>query len=283
MRKNTALLDKIISEKKVIVSAHRGQAGTNIIENTVPAFKNALLHGADMVEMDVLKSTDGKYYLFHDGNEMRLIRTGKNVRLMSSDEIEAFDYYNYEGMKSGGKIEKLETALLAIKGKCLINLDRCWQLDHKSFEYTRGALEIVKKLGMEDQILYKCNVNDFMLDNLEREFPDIMFMPIVSTIEEMEKVAAKNINTVAFELLFPHGDEPVVSAENIKRWKNKGYYMWANSINVYDDFVIAAKHDDMRAINDGTHAWDFLIERGFDIIQTDWTAVLNNYLNERVR
>ncbi len=283
MRTNTQLLDELIAKKKVIISAHRGQAGTNIIENTIPAFKNALLHGADMIEMDVLRSTDGKYYLFHDGNEMRLIRTGKNVRLMSSEEIESYNYFNYEGSPSGRKIEKFEDALLALKDKCLINLDRCWRLDYSDFDYVRDALNIVKKLGMEHQILYKSNVRNEILDNLEREFPDIMYMPIVSTVAEMEEVAKRNINTVAFEVLFPRGDEEIVSAENIKRWKDLGYYMWVNSINVSDRFILAGMHDDMRAINDGVEAWDFLIERGFDIIQTDWTAVVNNYLNEKVR
>lgn len=167
MRQYSERLLKEIAGKKVLISSHRGQAGTNVIENTVPAFKNALLHGADIVEMDVAKSTDGKYFVLHDGNEMRLLRTAKNIRSMTAEEIESLDYYNYEGVRSGGKVNRFEDVLSALKGKCLINIDRCWDLKFEDFGYALGAFEIIKKLNMEDQIIYKTGINEYYLSEMK--------------------------------------------------------------------------------------------------------------------
>ena len=278
--------EKLLSEiknKKVLISSHRGQAGTNIIENTVPAFKNALLHGADIVEMDVAMSTDGKYYVLHDGNEMRLLRTAKNIRSMTSEEIENLDYYNYEGVKSGGKVNRFEDVLSALKGKCLINIDRCWDLKFENFNYPLGAFDIIRKLNMEDQIIYKTGINEYYLSEMKKNNVRLMYMPIVNTPEEVEKAESYGLNIVALEVIYPTVDNPMVSDENIKKWKDKGYLLWTNSINVWDDFVISGEHDDMHAIKEGTAAWDFCINKGFDIIQTDWPAVLKNYLEEKVR
>ena len=37
---------------RVLIAAHRGTSGANIIQNTIGAYENALLHGADIVELD---------------------------------------------------------------------------------------------------------------------------------------------------------------------------------------------------------------------------------------
>lgn len=40
-------------KKKVLIAAHRGTCGGNIIQNTALAYECALAHGADMIEIDV--------------------------------------------------------------------------------------------------------------------------------------------------------------------------------------------------------------------------------------
>ena len=63
MDKNIYLFDRL-KKQKVLLAAHRGTCGGNIIQNTIGAYENALLHGADIIEVDVVKSTDGKFLLF---------------------------------------------------------------------------------------------------------------------------------------------------------------------------------------------------------------------------
>ena len=66
-------------------------------------------------------------------------------------------------------------------------------------------------------------------------------------------------------------------------WMHKnGLMTWANSIVYNYRDVIAGTHTDDRAVigyEDDT--WGWLIDRGFDVIQTDWPLALRCYLNSR--
>ena len=52
-----------------MIAAHRGTAGGNIPCNTLTAYEIALRDGADIIELDVAKSLDGKLFCFHPGME----------------------------------------------------------------------------------------------------------------------------------------------------------------------------------------------------------------------
>ena len=52
-----------------LVCAHRGVSSADIPCNTLSAFRAALEQGADIIELDVSKSRDGKFYVFHPGME----------------------------------------------------------------------------------------------------------------------------------------------------------------------------------------------------------------------
>ena len=54
-------------KEHVLVCAHRGTCGASVIQNTRLAFNNALLHGADIVELDIVRSKDGIFYGLHAG------------------------------------------------------------------------------------------------------------------------------------------------------------------------------------------------------------------------
>ena len=53
------------AKENIIVVAHRGVTGGNIPCNTLASYEIALKQGADMIEVDVSISADGKLFLFH--------------------------------------------------------------------------------------------------------------------------------------------------------------------------------------------------------------------------
>ena len=61
-------LSEAAAERRLIV-AHRGVSGGNIPCNTLAAYEVALRQGADMIEIDVEMSADGKLFIFHPGME----------------------------------------------------------------------------------------------------------------------------------------------------------------------------------------------------------------------
>ena len=79
------------------------------------------------LEVDIIRSMDGKFYLFHDGNEKRLLGQERNIKTMDSNEIDSLSYRNNIGHVVDFKVEKLEDVLNTFKGGLLLNLDRSWK------------------------------------------------------------------------------------------------------------------------------------------------------------
>jgi glycerophosphoryl diester phosphodiesterase len=62
-----AQLNAAFEHARPLVAVHRGTGLGTIAENTQPAVEAALRQGAEMVEIDIVESTDGEFFLFHDG------------------------------------------------------------------------------------------------------------------------------------------------------------------------------------------------------------------------
>ncbi|WP_300362384.1 glycerophosphodiester phosphodiesterase family protein [Fusobacterium sp.] len=263
---------KELEEKGFLIAAHRGSFGGSVIDNTELSSKVALAMGADIVEMDVIKSTDEVLYAFHDGEEPRRFGIEENIKTLSSKEIDELDYKNVLGEKTGQRVNRLEDLLLSLKGKCFINLDRSW-------DYLKEVFELVKKLEMEDQIIIKTHPTDEAFDFLTKNENKLMYMVIASKKEDVLKFMVPEINMVAAELLFESEDSEVIENEFLNYLKNKNIKIWINSITLGSRFNLSAHYDDnLSILNDG-EGWRWLIDKGVDIIQTDWPALVKNYRN----
>ena len=56
-------------------AAHRGVCGANVPCNSILAYQIALAQGAEVVEIDVSKSKDGKYFVFHPWMEPQFLKS----------------------------------------------------------------------------------------------------------------------------------------------------------------------------------------------------------------
>ena len=72
---------------------------------------------------------------------------------------------------------------------------------------------------------------------------------------------------------------PICQESYVRGMADRGMVMWANSI-VYDhNAVLTAGHTDDIAVSvDPDYGWGWLVNRGFNIIQTDWPLALKTYL-----
>ena len=80
MRVNKNKFIEKLHSNKFVILVHRGSHGGNIVENTSDAVKVSLLQHADIVETDISMSTDGDFFIFHDGGEARLLNESRNIR-----------------------------------------------------------------------------------------------------------------------------------------------------------------------------------------------------------
>lgn len=270
-------LHKKLEENKVLIAAHRGTNGGNVIQNTIMAYETAMQHGADLVEIDAIMSTDGDFYAFHNGQEKYLLRVDRDIREMSSKEIDECDCYNSVGEVSGQKIERLEDVLEQLRDRCFINIDRSWF-------YWKEIIEFLKKVNMDHQIILKSPVDKELLDILQESESKVMYMPIVKTMEEWKLVQKYNINTVAAELIFETLESPLVQKDFIDKLHEDGILAWVNAITLNDRIILSAGLDDDNSIkNSYDENWGKLMEMGFDMIQTDWPALIKEYVLRRFK
>ncbi len=263
---------------KMFIVAHRGTPGGNIPCNTIASYEIGLMQGADMIEIDLNTTADGKLVIFHPGMEKAHLCCDKSIREMTFEEVKNLRFVNTDNVPTQFGIENFDDLLEHFKGRCFINVDKFW--DNPAEIY-----KAIKRHNMADQILVKSGLSDNVLKVLEEMAPELAFMPIVDRSHPRhEELKGRKINYVGAEVLFRTDEDEVCSPEFIDMMHRENKLVWVNSIiyNVRDQ--IAAGHSDDTALcGDMQKGWGWLADRGFDIIQTDWPLMLINYLKETNR
>ncbi|MDE7310236.1 MAG: glycerophosphodiester phosphodiesterase family protein [Eubacterium sp.] len=272
--KNEELLEAV-RRKKVLVAAHRGTCGGSVVQNTILAYQNALLHGADMIEVDVSMTIDGVFFAFHNGEEPVELGIKRDIREMTAAEVESKKTLNSLQESVGQKVERLDQVLERFRGKCFINIDRSWF-------YWEKIIPFLKAKEMDTQILLKSGVHERLLSELAGSGTGLMYMPIVKTMEEWETVKKYNVNVAAAELIFSDLNGQFTDPAFLKELLGEGILPWVNVIRLNDETVLSGGLDDNLAIGEGFEkSWGRLIDLGFKILQTDWPALLRAYADKK--
>jgi len=263
------------AKKNIIVVAHRGASGGNIPCNTLTAYEIALKQGADMIEVDVSCSCDGKLFLFHPGMEIEHLNRNITLPEMTYKQIRNIRYVNYDNTPTQFRIAGFDDFLEQFKGRCFINIDKFW--DNPELIY-----KTIKRHGMTEQMLVKSKPSRKVYDVLENLCPELPYIPIVSEKHPTHKeLMKKNINYIGAEVLFKNDSSYLATPEFIDMMHDDNKLVWVNSI-IYDyKEQLAGGHSDDTAMTvSEDYGWGWLADRGFDFIQTDWTMMLVDYLKK---
>jgi glycerophosphoryl diester phosphodiesterase len=104
------------SHARPLVLGHRGYRA-RFPENTLLAFREAMLAGADGVECDVQKTADGKYVIIHDDATDRVAGTPGRVGAMTFDDLRQLDF------GSGESIPLLDDFLALMPGDAYLDIE----------------------------------------------------------------------------------------------------------------------------------------------------------------
>ena len=128
-----------------MVVAHRGEHVRNH-ENTLEAIEGAIRAGADLVEMDVRRSSDGQYLLMHDATVDRMTDGKGRVSEKTWAELSALKVADKARTNIAlSRIPRLQEALEACRGRIQV------YLDFKAGD-PADVVRILKQVGMDSKV-----------------------------------------------------------------------------------------------------------------------------------
>lgn len=265
-----------LAQRKTIVAAHRGATGGNVGPNTIEAFEAALAEGADMLEMDVVRTKDDRLVVFHLGMEKPHLYRAAHIGEMTEKEALQLCYVNGDDVETQQTVQSLDAVFQRFKGRCFINVDRAWDDLDLLAEYAR-------RNGVTDQIVLKSPPEAKYFHNMETWAADFQYMPIITEEDTCSDYLERSrLCYIGAELVFHSESSPVASTEYMAQMHEKGRLLWGNAIVFNYKRVLSAGHnDDVSILEDPAKGWGWLQDKGFDIIQTDWPGLVCRYLAER--
>ncbi len=145
------LLDRVKIDHEVIAIGHRGAAG-RAPENTLAAVDAAIEGGADLVEIDVQETRDGRVVVIHDSDFMKLGGVATKIWDASYEEAHAIDIGSWFGPEFGGeRIATLEEVLYRCKGKARVDIELKYYGHDQRLE--ERVVEIVERAGMASDVV----------------------------------------------------------------------------------------------------------------------------------
>lgn len=265
----------------VFVTMHRGD-WRHYPENSRDAIIGAINHGADVVELDVCRTKDGRFVLLHDRKLDRVTEGKGKVADYTLAEIKKLHLRENQGGKNA-KVTKyevlsLEEAFEIARGKILINIDkfRFWPTE---------ILECVKRNNMEKYVILKGEMSPAQVkETFGKSWDDVMngtlcFMPIIwinreGAMEKFNDWQTQARKPIAYELCFK-AEKPIDVLESLAKDKATGPRIW---INTLWDSLCAGHTDERGHGGDAKGSWGWCLDKGATMIQTDRPADCIKYL-----
>lgn len=262
------------ADGKVMVASHRGD-WRYAPENSIAAIEHCIEAGADIVELDLRMTKDSVLILMHDSTLDRTTDGKGKVSDWTADSIRTLHLKNGCGIKTVHKVPTLEEAMLAAKGRILVNLD-------KADTYFSLLLPILRKTGTARQVIMKSDRSATdILSSFGDGYKEVIYMPKINfekadALEALDDVL-RNLNAPVHELKYAVPATLGKAMEGTSRLAGRSR-IWYNTL--WD--TQCGGHDDELALKDCDAAYGYLIDTlRANIIQTDRLDLLLNYLKSR--
>lgn len=122
-----------------LIIGHRGSHGSGLpVENTLPAFQEAIDAGADMVELDVWQTTDDELVIYHDDH-----LPGYAVPVAGMP----YTALRHVPLPFDQRVPRLVDALTLLRGHVAVNVE----IKHGAA--LARTLRLIRDLGMADDVL----------------------------------------------------------------------------------------------------------------------------------
>ncbi len=264
------------SNPAILTIAHRA-CWDNAPENSIAAVEAAIAHGVEIVEIDVQTTSDGALVVIHDETLNRTTNGSGRVGETALATIRSLRLRDRAGGTEAVTSERLpllNDMLEATRGRILVNLDVKEDTD------IEAVADVVRELGMEDQIILKTRIDaETDLDRLVSAafFQRIPHMPMMKArsgyfaadLERIARLSPPMIETTFQDLAEIAAARPLLDRMNAR--------VWVNTIDVSHPVGFS----DTLALRDPDAVWGRLIEAGVGAVQTDQAIAFKAWLARR--
>lgn len=169
--------------KKFINYAHRG-ASAYAPENTMVAFKKALVMGADGIELDLQETKDKKIVIFHDEIIDKKSNGKGRIKDYTYEELYNLDFGSWFSNEYKGE----HIVLFEDFAKEFLKKDLVFAIELKDIGYEQEVLNIIKKYSNINNI-YITSFKYEVLNNIRKIDKNIKISWLIK-----EKINKENIN-----------------------------------------------------------------------------------------
>ncbi|WP_148253868.1 glycerophosphodiester phosphodiesterase family protein [Aidingimonas lacisalsi] len=258
----------------VMVTAHRGSSMA-APENTLAAIEQAIVDGADFIEIDVRLTSDGEVVLFHDSNLQRLAGSSMVVSETTLETLKTVDVGSWFGDPfDNERIPTLEQAFQQTRGRGRLYIE----LKPDAGTAPQLIDAVIEELENEQARRERCHQQESMTHQCGNPdiFDDVVIASMSPTLVREIRAQAPRLRTTLFaQLVLPGG---------LSRSSFDILGLRYNRITE-DEVQRAARHDyELHAwtVND-TADMSRLIDMGVDNIITDRPGALTELLRTRRR
>ena len=245
------------SKNGFVVIAHRGNH-VAAQENTLAAFQNAIIVGADYVEIDLRTSKDSQLVIMHDGTVNRMTNGIGKVSDLTWAELKQLKVIEKNHPEWPEQSIPLFSEVLKLcKGK--INI----YLDFKNAD-VNASYQALNKAGMQHSVIVYINAAHQLVE-WKRIAPQIPLM--VSLPDSVQSAAQLNSFLDQYKIHLLDGSYKEYTVEMVNAAKAKNIPVWP----------------DIQSATEGPEQWEKAINLGFTGLQTDHPEAMVNYLKNKKR
>ena len=239
------------TNKKPIISGHRGGMVPGFPENSIATFENTLRHTPAFFEIDPRLTKDSVIVLLHDATLDRTTTGTGNLADYTYEQLKAFRLKDSDGNVTEHRIPTLADAIEWARGKTVLNLDRKdvpLSMTAAILRKHRADAFLMLTVHSPEQARY------YYQDNKSR-----MFSAFIKTPQELaayEQAGIPADNMIAYI-------GPTVKPENQQLYQllhAKGIMCMISAASSYDKLPIA---------NERATAYRAIVQDGADILESD--------------
>ncbi|EHR61501.1 glycerophosphodiester phosphodiesterase family protein [Saccharomonospora cyanea] len=248
------------ADAPLMIAAHRAQ-WRQAPENSIAAIEAAIADGAEIVELDIMRTKDGHLVLMHDTTVDRTTNgTGavadltlaqiKNLRLKKG-------LGGAQAPLTDHRVPTLEEALEVLRGRAFVNLDKGWTIREDIYR-------VLARTDTVDHGLFKSSAPVAEVDTFRKAHPDALYMHVVGDANAAS-IGAFAEDPVAYEITFDEVTDAQVQPEALAEVRRTSR-VWINSM--WES--LAAGMTDESSLRDEDLGWKRLVDEfGASMIQTD--------------